>query len=302
MGIAANGQEAHVVQRVFWAITEGAVAIALLQAGGPQSLKALQAVSIIAGLPFTVILMFMCTALWRALKIDQGDMAPKDSRTDWSLPLYGGIFDMLEVPLSMGRSGMPRVTAIQDFCIGLVAPPLLLWRAMRGLAAKQGQSKAASSTTQDVMMVVICTLLYLAFWLFHILTWADVNHGMNGLGWAALVFFAGVVGVVRNSVRTVYHIEGSGIEDFFASLFIWPQVLAQLAEQVTEVSFSSFLSSAAFLASSSSFFLACSTSLKAFHFFAKASASALSSVTITLSNIVPALTCHKSKPRKPKSA
>merc|ERR1712207_19212 len=51
--IAANGQEAHVVQRVFWAITEGAVAIALLQAGGPQSLKALQAVSIIAGLPFT---------------------------------------------------------------------------------------------------------------------------------------------------------------------------------------------------------------------------------------------------------
>merc|ERR1712110_201545 len=67
-------------------------------------------------------------------------------------------------------------------------------------------------------------------------------------------------------------------------------------------SFSSFLSSAAFLASSSSFFLACSTSLKAFHFFAKASASALSSVTITLSNIVPALTSHKSNPRNPKSA
>merc|ERR1711979_13197 len=129
---------------------------------------------------------------------------------------------------------MPRVTAIQDFCIGIVAPPLLLWRAMRGLAAKQGQSKAASSTTQDGMMAVACALFYLAFWLLHILTWADVNHGMNGMGWAALVFFAGVVGVVRNSVRTVYHIEGSGIEDFFASLFIWPQVLAQLAEQVTE--------------------------------------------------------------------
>merc|ERR1712217_324549 len=38
--IAANGQEAHVVQRVFWAITEGAVAVALLQAGGAESLKA----------------------------------------------------------------------------------------------------------------------------------------------------------------------------------------------------------------------------------------------------------------------
>merc|ERR1712032_1005213 len=67
-------------------------------------------------------------------------------------------------------------------------------------------------------------------------------------------------------------------------------------------SFSSFLSSAAFLLSSSSFFLAFSTSLNAFHFFANVSASALSSVTIMLSKMVPAFTCHKSKPRKPKSA
>merc|ERR1712232_52795 len=37
-------------------------------------------------------------------------------------------------------------------------------------------------------------------------------------------------------------------------------------------------------------------------FLAKASASALSSVMIMLSKIVPALTCHRSKPRKPKSA
>merc|ERR1712040_10231 len=60
-------------------------------------------------------------------------------------------------------------------------------------------------------------------------------------------------------------------------------------------SFSAFLSSSAFFASSSSFFLVFSTSLKSFHFLAKASASATSSVTITLSKIVPALTCHKSK-------
>ncbi|CAE8620731.1 unnamed protein product [Polarella glacialis] len=33
--IANNGRESHVVQRVFWAITEGAVALALLRAGGP---------------------------------------------------------------------------------------------------------------------------------------------------------------------------------------------------------------------------------------------------------------------------
>merc|ERR1711915_799225 len=48
---------------------------------------------------------------------------------------------------------------------------------------------------------------------------------------------------------------------------------------------SSLLLSAAFLASSSSFF-AFSTSLKAFHFFAKESASDTSSVMMTLSKIV----------------
>merc|ERR1712061_240323 len=96
--------------RVFWAITEGAVAIALLQAGGTQSLKALQAVSIIAGLPFTVILMFMCTGIWRALKIDQGHMALRQNRTDWCMPLYGGVFDIFEFILSLGKSA-PQVLA-----------------------------------------------------------------------------------------------------------------------------------------------------------------------------------------------
>jgi len=236
--IAANGQEAHVVQRVFWALSEGAVAIALLQAGGTDSLKALQAVSIIAGLPFTIILMFMCTALWRALKIDQGEMPPRSIRTDWSLPLYGGLFDILEIPLSLGRSGIPKTSAIRDFAIGIFAPPLLLWKAMRGLAGKKaGENKEASTASTliaDAFLAAGCGLLYLAFWIFHILTWADVEPGLWGMAWAAHFFFAGVVGVVRLNVRNFYHIEGSGIEDFFACLVLWPQALAQLTEQVTE--------------------------------------------------------------------
>ena len=90
--IAANGREAHVIQRVFWAVTEGAVAIATVASGGFDSLSGLQAVSIVMGLPFTFILMIMCTSLWRALKLEAGDMPPVNKRTDWTLPLYGGIF------------------------------------------------------------------------------------------------------------------------------------------------------------------------------------------------------------------
>merc|ERR1712061_768088 len=186
--------------RVFWAITEGAVAIALLQAGGTQSLKALQAVSIIAGLPFTVILMFMCTGIWRALKIDQGHMALRQNRTDWCMPLYGGVFDIFEFVLSLGKSALPEVDAIKGFLLGIFDPPLLLFRSMRGLASKQEASKKQAST----------------------------------MAWAALVGFAALVAVCRHNIRTVYGIEGSGPEDFFAALFMWPQVLAQMTRQVTE--------------------------------------------------------------------
>merc|ERR1712217_960848 len=67
-------------------------------------------------------------------------------------------------------------------------------------------------------------------------------------------------------------------------------------------SFSSSFLSSVFFESSSSFFLLFSTSLRSFHFFKKLSASALSSVMMTLSKIVPPFPCHKSKPRKPKSS
>jgi choline-glycine betaine transporter len=51
--LASNGHEDHHwLQRVFWAFTEGAVATALLMAGGGSALNALQAASIVFALPF----------------------------------------------------------------------------------------------------------------------------------------------------------------------------------------------------------------------------------------------------------
>ena len=64
--ITAGGKvDAPVPQRVFWCIFEGAVAIVLLlSAGGLQSL---QSMVISTGLPFTVVLLLMCWAIWRGL-------------------------------------------------------------------------------------------------------------------------------------------------------------------------------------------------------------------------------------------
>lgn len=66
--LSANGDpDPPIPQRIFWALTEGATATALLYAGGTDALNALQAVSIVAGLPYTILLCFMCVALWRAV-------------------------------------------------------------------------------------------------------------------------------------------------------------------------------------------------------------------------------------------
>jgi BCCT family betaine/carnitine transporter len=66
--ITAGGKiDAPVPQRVFWASFEGAVAIVLLIGGG---LTALQAMVISTGLPFTLILLLMCFAIFRGLQTE----------------------------------------------------------------------------------------------------------------------------------------------------------------------------------------------------------------------------------------
>ncbi|MFP4107486.1 MAG: BCCT family transporter [Desulfonatronovibrio sp.] len=66
--LTSGGEEdAPVWQRIFWASAEGVVAAVLLLAGG---LGALQTATIASALPFTVIMVFMCWGLFRALRID----------------------------------------------------------------------------------------------------------------------------------------------------------------------------------------------------------------------------------------
>ncbi|MBR9770401.1 MAG: BCCT family transporter [Gammaproteobacteria bacterium] len=63
--ITAGGKvDAPKPQRVFWAIIEGAIAIALLLGGG---LTALQAAAVSTGLPFTLVLLVACYAIIKGL-------------------------------------------------------------------------------------------------------------------------------------------------------------------------------------------------------------------------------------------
>ncbi|MEJ2610717.1 MAG: BCCT family transporter [Candidatus Thiodiazotropha sp.] len=66
--ITAGGKlDAPVPQRIFWAVMEGLIAGALLFGGGADALGALQAAAITVGLPFTLVLIAMCAALYMGL-------------------------------------------------------------------------------------------------------------------------------------------------------------------------------------------------------------------------------------------
>ncbi|WP_201585157.1 BCCT family transporter [Psychrobacter jeotgali] len=67
--ITAGGKlEASIMQRIFWAVAQGLIAIALLYGGGAEALKTIQSGSVSTGLPFTSILIVMCVSLWLGLR------------------------------------------------------------------------------------------------------------------------------------------------------------------------------------------------------------------------------------------
>ncbi|MEJ1224008.1 BCCT family transporter [Sediminicola sp. 1XM1-17] len=71
--------DAPVGQRIFWALSEGAVAAVLLIGGG---LQALQTATIVTGLPFAMILIVMCFSLYKGLREDLGKLKKRESQKE----------------------------------------------------------------------------------------------------------------------------------------------------------------------------------------------------------------------------
>lgn len=54
--------------RVFWTLVAGATSVALLLAGGAESLTTIQTVAILTALPFSVVILLMCASLTKTLR------------------------------------------------------------------------------------------------------------------------------------------------------------------------------------------------------------------------------------------
>lgn len=74
--IGANGiQDPPTLQRIFWALSEGATASVLLNFGTDgNALRALQTVAIVGGLPYTFVLFLMCQSLYYVCLEEMNDL------------------------------------------------------------------------------------------------------------------------------------------------------------------------------------------------------------------------------------
>jgi len=110
-------------------------------------------------------------------------------------------------------------------------PPLLVFKGLRNLSASAADG---GSLVGDIVLTVGSAVTFYAFLLLHILAPATNEGGLVGIAWTCYVAFVVVVAYVRHVMRVREDIAGNGLEDFFAALVFYPQVLAQIARQAEE--------------------------------------------------------------------
>lgn len=204
--LSANGNpDPPIIQRIFWALTEGATATALLVAGGNKSLSALQAVSVACGLPFTFCLNWTCVAMYRAVREEYGEIGQDEKR--WTYSMWD---------LNTSRR-------ILKAAISVIFPWYYL---------SQVRQKLDNSST--MLYFVFTSLMYaLPFYLWAILMITEVEvNNISYVGWGVLMFFFVFGGGMRGEIRANYDIEGDMVEDFFAMMLVYPIAIMQMHEQV----------------------------------------------------------------------
>lgn len=231
-----------------------AVACALLVAGGSTALRALQAASIVFGLPFNLFLFIMCMtivemckSLEREQNPDMPDpkiLLPKEGES-WSMPLFGGVFNIFEsifslhffVNKSRKEKGMhlPTMKQLSGFFIALVVPFVPLYNIYTSavIDPKQKNNKFSIFVTAAYASCYIGCIVLFSF--------GVVNNGFVALGWTLFVTNACILTSLRMDFRTTLGIRGNFVGDFVASSILYPQALSQMASELESEKVSAFV-------------------------------------------------------------
>jgi len=224
--MAANGlEEPPIPQRVFWAFTEGACAIALLFSGqtvdgpfgdkGEGGLRALQAASIVMGLPYTFLLFWYSQALVQVCREEVGELDAERPRFKMflvSLPRSEN------VTIRRGVLMILRNTFLPGFS-----------KAVRVAT----ETWTLAPTTRGYLWPILLQISWLLALLCCFLGIMEYNVFMMG---AAIYFcFAAFLSLVRREIRRQCGIpRGDFVTDYMMTAFAYMLVLTQLEIEMEE--------------------------------------------------------------------
>ena len=214
--ISAMGYEnPPVLQKVYWCFTEGALATALVYSGG---LKMVQAVSIVAGFPYTLALNFMCLSLWRALLDEGGDEAHRRKRKSFNTCL----FDFLEVfkPLDAGANAPGAQERALCSLKNLIFPYEAIVKC-----------KEAIGSNKNVAMLNGAVVTGLLWTFIGLLASTGAEANTHGVAWLMFFIFVFCVANIRRELREKRNIIGGVMEDFTSVMALWPFAIAQMEHE-----------------------------------------------------------------------
>ena len=247
--LASNGSTTQSpAQRVIWAIAQGALTTALLLEGkGTGLLNAFKPILVILGLPYQVIVCLCGAAALKALYRDKEyrqaggiaaylDSMDKPENGHFKTPAHGGIFDMFEYIVSLGRPSASRGYAPVNAGTFIKFFAAMLFPMS---AAQKISTGIAEDGTTRMLSTVGITFTHFAFVVSLVLHWSIGDVKNNYIGVLAMIFYcclAGLTARLRVAFREAYKIkDGNQAEDLFCALFMWPIAFTQMLDHAENV-------------------------------------------------------------------
>jgi hypothetical protein len=150
------------------------------------------------------------------------------NQAEFTMPVYGGVFNVFEYCASCGKvnparldRGMGNATTLHviEFIKGLVMPFVTLQKVLAVTYPHNPRTNNA---------VVGCYGVTFVAWM-GLCTATLANEGLAGAAWTAFVLHSIFLAAIRKGFRMKHDLRSNVIADVICSTQLWPQVLSQMS-------------------------------------------------------------------------
>jgi hypothetical protein len=208
------------LQKVWWAVTQGVTAQALLSAS-KNGLSTIQSVSICAALPYTIALCYMCYGLFRAMDESIGDAKYQKMRKSFSTSVVDVFENFHSSPDGTTETKlMPTKDRLRLLALATVLPhKTLITAALELFPPLQLSLVSYGYLTVHFLWILLLCL-------------SPLKKGTSTIAWLMYLFFSCITTAVRYNLRAKWRIMGNLMDDTFVSFFFYPFALVQMRLEV----------------------------------------------------------------------